>query len=109
MTMNLETWWAASKGDVHKLLIQHVQKVELEQEPLFSRFIKLAALYDQNSPWAQSDQRDQSGIVTENVVATNVDTVAAQISSQKVRSRFPTDGADWSTQRLAKQLEYYAE
>jgi hypothetical protein len=109
MTTNLETWWSAKKGEVHKLLVAHVQKVEQEQEALFSRFVKLAALYDPNSPWAYVDARDQSGIVTENVIATNVDTVAAQISSQKVRARWPTDGADWSTQRLAKHLETYAE
>jgi hypothetical protein len=113
MTKNLETWWRADKGKVFETLLTHVRTIEQDQSDLRDRFVKLEALYDPNSPWSstggKADRNDSIGIVTENVIATNVDTVAAQVAAQEVRARWPTDGADWSTQRLAKDLEYYAE
>lgn len=109
MTANLDHWWHANKGEVASKLVGLVQKIENEQSERYERFMKLEVLYDPNSLWGQRERSDSAGIVTENVIATNVDTVAAQIASQEVRARFPTDGADWSTQRLAKQLEIYAE
>jgi hypothetical protein len=45
----------------------------------------------------------------ENVVASNVDTLSAQIATVDVRSVFDTDDGDWSTQNRAKYLEYYVE
>lgn len=109
--MSADTWWCAPTGGVAPLLMDAVRKVETDQTDLRERFLKLAALYDPNSPWAVGGgrDRDQSGIVTENVIATNVDTVTAAIAAAEVRARFMTDGADWSTQRLAKHLEWYAE
>lgn len=111
--MRQEQWFKAKKGEVHQLLLDHVRRVEQDQFDLFDRFVKLAALYDPHSPWAVSssprDRADQLGSVSENVIASNVDTVTAAIAASEVRARFLTDGADWATQRLAKALEWYAE
>jgi hypothetical protein len=110
---NLDLWWHARKGTAAQPLLDHVQRIEQDQSDTYERFVKLAALYDPNSPWGASsnrqDRAEQLEIVTENVIATNVDTVASQIAAQDLRFRFPTDGAEWSMQRLAKHLEWYAE
>jgi Uri superfamily endonuclease len=50
-----------------------------------------------------------TGFITENVIASNVDTVTAAIATTEVRARFMTDDGDWETQRTARHLEWYAE
>lgn len=105
---HLRRWWNADKEKVHKLVFEAVQKIESAQFDLFDRFVKLEAMYDPNSPW--SDRiAEQMGLVTENVIKSNVDTVAAVVAATDVRSRFQTDGGDWSTQRTAQHLEWYSE
>lgn len=106
-------WWHADKGQVWERVLDYVATVERAQSDIYTRFIKLAALYDPNG-WnnaitAMRSSDEILGQVTENVVASNVDTVTAVIASTDVRARFMTDDADWSTQRLARQLEWYAE
>jgi hypothetical protein len=100
-------WDKADKGQVHQVLIQHVQRIEREQSDMYDRFIKLARLYDPNSDRDNSSS-DKLGNVTENVCASNVDTVCAAIAATDVRSRFMTDGANWAMQRIARHLEWYA-
>ncbi|HVJ93293.1 MAG TPA: hypothetical protein VM580_26010, partial [Labilithrix sp.] len=105
-------WWKQDKGKVHSVLIEHVAEVEQQQFDTFDRFVKLAVLYDPNSPWAElgRDPNQPNGNhVSENIIAGNVDTVAAAISTNEVRARFLTSGAGWLLQRMAKNLEYYAE
>ena len=107
-----QPWWKAKKGEAHKVLIDYVSQLEQQQFDLFDRFIKLAALYDPNSPWAElgrDPSQPNGNHVAENIVASNVDTVAAAIAASEVRARFLTDGAGWLMQRLAKNLEYYAD
>lgn len=103
----LEQWQGLPKGEVHKLVREHVQNVERLQFATFDRFVKLAALYDPNSNRGTSDE--STAFISENVVASNVDTVSAAIATSDIRARFMTDGGDWSTQRTAKHLEWYAE
>lgn len=106
-------WWKAEKGEVAKQLVQHVSDIEYAHFDRYDRFLKLQVLYDPNTPWAAGghDASTPGGTdrLSENVVASNVDTVTAAIASYEVRARFLTDGAGWAMQRLAKNLEYYAE
>lgn len=102
----MKTWNTAETGKVHEQVIKHVQRVEQEQFDLFDLFVKLACLYDPNSD--RSTSGSTLGVVTENVVASNVDTVCAAISATDVRARFMTDDGDWATQRMARHLEWYA-
>jgi hypothetical protein len=101
-----ECWQKTDRGQAHKLVHEHVQNVERLQFDVFDRFVKLAALYDPN---AIPNSDESLGFITENVIATNVDTVQAAIATAEIRARFMTDGGDWSTQRQARHLEWYAE
>jgi hypothetical protein len=108
--MPIRRWWVVKKGEVNKVAIEYVSELEQQQFDVYDRFAKLAALYDPNSPWADlgRDPNQPSGNhVSENIVASNVDTVASAIAASEVRARFMTDGAGWAMQRLAKSLEYY--
>lgn len=116
-------WWQSEPGDVSRAVFTYVDAVERNQFDIYDRFEKLEGLYDPNAntyagtggsatrttTWATRSGGDQLGIVTENVVASNIDTVTAAIAATDVRARFMTDDASWSSQRTAKRLEYYAE
>lgn len=106
-------WWQLDKGEEHRTLIQYVQEIEQDQSLLFERFMQLAYLYDPNDPFAAWGQAHRNSVtpnqVSENVIASNVDAAHAAIAATKVRPRFLTDDADWSMQRRAKHLSWYAE
>lgn len=106
-----QQWYQADKGEVYRTVFEYVAAVERNQYPLYDRMEKLSCLYDPaNASSLQSfGGGEQLGLVTENVVASNIDTVTAAIAATEVRARFMTDDGDWSTQRMAKRLEYYAE
>jgi hypothetical protein len=106
-------WENADEGDVHKVVFGYVERVERDQFELFNRFVLLESLYDPNTPDPNGDvammEASEIGLVIENVIASNVDTVTAQIATTEVRPRFQTDDGDWSVMRTATKLEYYAE
>jgi hypothetical protein len=107
-------WYDADKGDVHRHVFDFVSRVEQEQGDVYDRLLTLESLYDKHSPDGSlaGDPRGAAELLNdmaENVVASNVDTTYAQVATAEVRARFLTDGADWSTQRRAKKLEYYTE
>jgi hypothetical protein len=106
--MAYRPWWQAEKGDVHTLVMPYVQEVERVQSDFFDRLVKIAALYD---PTEQSalDGRGVQALVSENVIASNVDTVTAIVAAAEIRVRFMTDDGDWSTQRRARHLGHYAD
>lgn len=101
-------WWRADKGDVSKHVFDAVITIESEQWATFDRFVKLEVLYDPNSHLG-TRAAESMGLVTENIVAKNVDAAAAATSSQKTRTVFDTDGADWHMQRKLKKLGWYVE
>lgn len=105
-----EQWHRADKGKVHDAVFRHVERIEADNAEMFDRFVKLACLYDPNHEEnPDKDKIERMGGITENVVASNVDTVTAAIAANDVRARFQTDDADWSTQRRARELGIYAE
>jgi hypothetical protein len=111
MTDTYERWHDAPAGDAHRAVFEEVRRIEQEQDGIYSRLALLESLYDQYSPTGDSSSTPTTKLlnVTENVVAANVDTTYAVVATSEVRPRFPTDGADWGTQRRAKKMEYYAE
>ena len=115
MTQNFKSWWTAEKGAVRGAVLDYVRRVDTVQAELFNRFVKLEAAYDgpdrANGSVGIHSSRGLSdgGRMVENVVATNVDTAAAQIGVADIRPTFDTDGADWSEQRKARHREWYAE
>lgn len=109
------------KGQLASNIFSYVSEVERTQSVLFERFFRLSSLYDPyfaalygvgnyggyggGGGWFGSgDLR-----VTENVIASNVDTVVSIIAPSKVRPRFLTDDGDWTTKRQAARLSWYAE
>ena len=118
MTARARRWWDADTDGVNTAVIAYVSEVERQQSFLFERFFRLAALYDpyfaHQSGWGFETQRKTSqltpeGDVSENVIASNVDTVTAIVAAAEVRARFLTDDADWTMQRNARHLDWYAE
>lgn len=111
-------WYTAEEGEVHSDLFDYVSEVESVQSDVFTRFVALACLYDPNdregsigATWERGSGpfSGPDGYVSENLIASNVDTVASIIAPNQPRARFMTDDGDWSTQRRARRLEFYAE
>jgi hypothetical protein len=100
-----QRWWKAPKGEAYKKTLQSAAEAEAELGDVFERHFRLECLYDPYSPEAAPKQ-DR---VTENAIASNVDTVSAVIAAVDIRARFMTDGGDWEQQRRARHLEWYAE
>lgn len=111
------SWWSAKKGDVHRTVIPYVRTVENHQAEIFDKFVKLEATYDVNSRTnryvASGNMAARLGraraIVTENLIAAQVDTVAAHVADTDISIEIDTDGADWSHQRTAKRLGLYLD
>lgn len=101
-----DLWWKAPKNEAHKKTIEFVNRAEDELGDTFTRLFRLEYLYDPNNPDADRRQQDR---VTENAIASNVDTVHAVIAAVDIRPRYMTDGADWKQQRTARRLEWYSE
>lgn len=104
-------WQRAEKGKVNSLVMDYVSAVEQNQAAIFDRFVKLAYLYDPNSSANGLDASRNMFMdqMSENVIAANVDTVTATITASEVRPRMMTDDADWSVQRNAQAMSFYAE
>lgn len=114
MIADASLWYEADKDQAHRHVFGFVSRVEQEQGDIYDRLLTLESLYDKHSPTGSlaDDPRGAAellGDMTENVVASNVDTTYAQVATAEVRARFLTDGADWSTQRRAKKMEFYVE
>jgi hypothetical protein len=108
-----QRWWNADEGDVHKTVFRYVENIERQQFDLFNRFALLDVLYDPNCPncpdVTQTSETESVSVLIENVIASNVDTVTAQIATTEVRPRFQTDDGEWTVQKTATMLEWYAE
>jgi len=105
-------WYKSEKGDVHTRVLEEVSSIEQSQLEIFERFLRLDYLYDPESYWARQndpsvERQHSNSMLSENVIASNIDTVAATISPTEVRSRFIPDDGDWSTQCRARELEAY--
>lgn len=99
-------WWDAPVNDGHKQTIQFVNEAEADLGDVFTRLFRLEYLYDPNNPDGDGKQQDR---VTENVIASNIDTVTAVIATVDIHPRYMTDGADWKQQRTARRLEWYSD
>lgn len=111
MNSPLEHWYQQPKNEVHEAVFRFVRRTEEEQGDVFDRLAMLESLYDPYSPTGDDSTESSQKLanVSENLVASNVDTVYASIANAEIRARFLTDGADWSVQRRAKKMEYYSE
>ena len=103
-------WQNADEGKVHEAVFRQVPELEQRQQAIYERFVRLEALYDpNNSSVVDQYAFENRGIVNENVLASNVDTVKAVVAETEILPQVETDGADWSQQRRARHLEWYSE
>lgn len=110
-------WWSAAKGECHRVILPYVRTVENFQAELFDKFVKLAATYDTNprtnryTSGARLATRlgTAKALITENLIASQIDTVAANVADSDIRVRIQTTNADWKHQRNAKLQETYLE
>lgn len=102
-----QKWWRTEKNKAHTRVFEYVARTEQDQWSHFNRFVQLAALYDPNSLHGEEGFKPQ-GSLTENVIASNADTVSAIIAAVSLRARIMTDDGDWQQQRMARQQELYA-
>ena len=115
----MSRWWEADRGAVNTQIMSYVSEIERKQGFIFERFHRLGALYDpyfafmSGYGWMDpSTPRYTTGFqddVSENVIASTVDSVTAIIAATEVRARFIPDEGDWTAQRQARHLEWYAE
>ena len=107
-------WWQSPKGMANQRVLNYVRTVDAVQASTYNKFIRCAALYDMPpKPRTLGELGDYAlangGRMHENAIASAVNTVDAQIATADIRATFDTDDADWSVQRKAKHLEWYAE
>lgn len=108
-----ERWFHLDLGSAHDAVMRRAEELERQNSYLFDRFYRLRCLYD---PYLDLDSEPSGGTnryafseVSENLIASNVDTAVSSVASAKIRPRLVTSGADWTTQRKAKKLSLYLE
>lgn len=101
------------EGNRWQRAMDWVEAVERAQSDLYTRFVRLAWLYDPHRRPSDAFEEEQRvgpcAKVQENVIASNCDSITGVILSTDIRARFMTDGAEWSVQRRARHLEFYSE
>lgn len=111
----MNIWWAKKVKTEERwsLVLEYVKELEQRQKPMHERNLRYARLYDRNCRLMGANGEIQEPIfgdpVTDNLVASNIDTATAEIASNKPRIAIITSGAEWSVQRRAKWLERYIE
>lgn len=116
MSLDAGRWWRDEipSEDRWKYVIEYVRALERALEPdMFLRVRRYAWLYDRNARIMGMDGRVEeppSGDPqTENIIRSNIETAAALLGNEGLRSAILTDGAEWSLQRRAKRMERFLE
>lgn len=96
------------EGSAHADIFGHVQQIEQRQSSVTQRAQIHASLYANRdyTNGAESFAPRQFAL-TENLIASCIDTVCSMIARNRARPTFQTDGGDWSTQQRAKKLEKF--
>jgi len=112
----IERWYNAEKDDELHLdlptkVFQYVEELERVQSDLYERFFRLNCLYDPYFRLATYSEpvEMQDRLVSENVVASSIDTVVGIIATAEVRPRVLIDSGDWEDHRRATRLSWYSE
>lgn len=107
-------WWQEEEDRAHEAIFEYVKALEESQKSIHEQNLRHARLYSNTDlaglGWTLSN-RDHStkplGRVTENVIQSVIDTATSMIAKNRPKATFLTDGADFSTQRKAKQLDKF--
>lgn len=113
-----EEFWYRAETNVHESLFSHVRGVEENQKHVHDANLLHAKLYSNREllgvDWGtqiRRSGRQPLGPVTENVIQSVIDTATALIAKARPKPTIITDGAVWSLQRKAVELDkfLYAE
>lgn len=104
-----KNWTDAEKGKVYEKTSADCLRIENKQSALFRKFRQMVALHNPRSFDSYGPYRKRTMIPSFNLVALNVDSVHSSLASQPVRTRIITEGAEWSIQRQARQLQRYSD
>lgn len=109
---NKTFWYQADKDQVFQHVFGHVAEIEKEQRDVQERHLLHARLYSNRyEPGLGNGTRGavRSGYaaITENIIASVVDTATALIGKSRPKVTVLTDDADWSTQTLARHIDRY--
>lgn len=113
-------WWQLGEGhseeDAWKSILAYVRGIEGSQTYQHDLNIRNARLYTNADmlglDWTLTEKnptRKRISRVVENVIQSVVDTATSMIGKNRPRASFQTDGADWSLQRRAMNLEKFVE
>lgn len=105
-------WWEKDESEVHSEVFSHVRAVSNAQRDFHEANLCYAQLYSmRREPGLGTGARSQFKLgatqVTDNLIASTINTAGSLIAKSRVKATFLTDGADWEVQQMAKQLEKY--
>lgn len=104
-------WHEADRGRVHEGVFGHVRTVQRDQSDIDRKNRDLARFYSNRSEigihGTRGEYRHAWGGVTENIIASVVDTATSLIGKSRPKVTVLTDGGEWSAQQTAKKIEKY--
>ncbi len=105
-------WHLADRESIHDRVFEHVKGIEDNQRDVHEANLTFARLYaNREEPGLGSGSRgvwrDGWQGVTENIIQQAIDAATSLIAKGRPKVAVLTDGADWSMQQLAKQLDKY--
>jgi hypothetical protein len=111
---NNEAWWKASKDEVPGSLFHMLNNLTNEQSYIASRLAQSISLYENvNVPnliaWQFSTQIGLDGPYSLNIVEQIIDTLHAEIITNRTKPQFFTEGGDWISQEHAAELTQFGE
>lgn len=107
-------WWKASKEGVADSIACTIENLMQEQIYISQRFKRAISLYENIDvsnliAWQFASVSDRDGPYQYNIVEQIVDTLHAEIISNRTRPQFFTEGGDWLSQERASDLTSFAD
>lgn len=110
-------WWVGTSDEIEKKVVAFCESLKSSNSQRGEANLRHARLYENveiSSLSGASVSRAMviqslasNGIISMNVVASAIDTLAAKIAKNKPRPMFTTSGADWTQKQMAKKLDKF--
>lgn len=109
-----DCWWKSDKGNVADSITKTLETLMAEQKYISRRFMRAISLYENIDvgnliAWQFASVVDRDGPYQYNIVEQIVDTLHAEIISNRTRPQFFTEGGDWLSQERAQDLTSFAD
>lgn len=104
-------WHKAAKGEAHKQVFDHVRLIQQDQSDYVRKCRDLARFYSNRLEpglhGVTNVYREGWEGVTENVIASVIDTATALIAKSRPKVSILTENAEWNLQQTARKVEQY--